>query len=108
MGLLNKEQMTKVLIYTHLLEADLEFAGIPSDSAKTIFAREEKQILEKAGVSEERFRKSYDFYLRNPQYMDIIYAAVVDSLSLREALTTQRETQADEIMVPVQTEPGQP
>ena len=92
-GLLNKEQMTKTLIRIHLLEADLENRHLPQDSATILFNREKKKLLEQAGVTEDRFKMSYDFYLRNPQYLDVIYAAVVDSLSLREALTTKKEVQ---------------
>ena len=89
--LLGKEEMVSALIRIHLLESDLEFKHLPQDSADAIFKREEKKLLQKLKIDEKRFRSSYDFYLKHPEYLDVIYATVVDSLSLREAIVTQKE-----------------
>ncbi len=99
-NLLGKEDMVNALIRIHLLEADLEVRNLPTDSAEVIFGREEKKILEGLKIDENRFRTSYDFYLKHPQYIDVIYATVIDSLALREAIITQREMMGDTTVQP--------
>src|SRR5688572_18043207 len=100
--------MTRLLIRTHLIESDLEFSYLPADSARMIFEQEQAKLFKKEGISEEAFRKSYNFYLRNPKYLDVIYAAVVDSLSLRETITTQRETIGEEEITTPSPSPAAP
>ena len=93
--LLGKEEMVSALIRIHLLESDLELKNLPTDTANAIIQREEKKILDSQKIDEQRFRSSYEFYLKHPQYLDVIYATVIDSLSLREAIVTQREITGD-------------
>ncbi|RYZ27125.1 MAG: DUF4296 domain-containing protein, partial [Sphingobacteriales bacterium] len=89
---MGKEQMVSALIRIHLLETDLELKQLPADSANAIFKKEEKEILDSLKIDEKQFRNSYDFYIRHPEYLDIIYTTVIDSLSLREAIAMQKES----------------
>jgi hypothetical protein len=83
--LLSKEAMVKILIDIHLAEAKVTQRGLPPDSAIKTFQKSENDILRKNGTKPEIFKRSYDYYIHHLQGMDDIYAAVVDSLSFREA-----------------------
>jgi hypothetical protein len=83
--LLSKEVMVKILIDIHLAEAKVTQTGFPPDTAIKAFQKSKNEILKKNGANPEIFKKSYYYYMNNLQGMDDIYAAVVDSLSFREA-----------------------
>ena len=83
--LLTKEAMVKILIDIHIAEAKVTQSGLPPDSAMKAFQKSKDDILKKNHTRPELFKKSFDYYLDNLQGMDDIYAAIVDSLSLREA-----------------------
>jgi hypothetical protein len=41
-------------------------------------------MFAKLGVSDSVFKRSFDYYMDRPREMEQIYAALVDSLSLKE------------------------
>jgi hypothetical protein len=83
--LLTKEAMVRILIDVHIAEAKVTQMGLAPDSAMKVFQKSKEDILKKNHVKPELFKKSFDYYINNLQGMDDIYAAIVDSLSLREA-----------------------
>ena len=85
-GILPKQKMINFLIDVHLTEAKLNSLGIPTDSAKSLFNLYQKELYEKHGIDDSVYQVSHVYYLENPKKMTEIYAAVVDSLSLRERL----------------------
>lgn len=85
-GILTKQQMINFLIDVHLKEAKINTLGVSSDSAKILFSIYQKDLYEKHGFNDSVYQVSHIYYLENPKKMTDIYAAVVDSLSLRERL----------------------
>lgn len=84
-GILSKEQMVSVLTDIHIAEAQVGMKNLPLDSSKKVFTSFEQEILKKYKVDNAVFKKSYQYYLKeNLKEMDVIYSAVVDSLSMRE------------------------
>lgn len=83
---MSEAQMIGVLIDVHLAEAKINQLRISKDSASKVFNIFEKDIFEKHQIKDSVYKMSYTYYLDNPKKMELIYNAVVDSLSLREQL----------------------
>jgi hypothetical protein len=83
-GILDEKQMTKVLLEIYLAEAKVLELHVGRDSAERVFHVFEHRILEKLDIPSNKYKKSYQYYLDNPAKLERVYAAVVDSLSLRE------------------------
>ena len=84
-GILDQNSMINVLIDIHVAEAQANSAGLRSqDSVQVYYKVLEKDVFGKYGIDSTRYYDSYRYYMENIKQMDQIYAAVVDSLSLRE------------------------
>ncbi len=90
-NLLTEEQMTRILIDVHLVEAQIENAGMPLDSGETVYRKMHRDILRKYKVKEADFNTSYQYYLRNLSGLDKIYEKVIDSLTVRETLIKAKQ-----------------
>lgn len=77
-------QMTQALIEVYLAEQKVNRFGIPRDSAEVHFRKLSPGVLEKIGISDTLFKKSFNHYMDRPKELELIYTAVVDSLSLME------------------------
>jgi hypothetical protein len=79
-----RDTMAAILVDIHIAESKVSVKSIRPDSAHIYYNLHKKEIFNKYKVPEERFEKSFEYYMRNLTEMDQIYAVVVDSLSLRE------------------------
>ena len=84
---MTKNQMISLLIDIHILEAQTGQIAIPKDSSRALFKYFEGDILKENGIDDSLYYKSLVFYYDNPQLMEQIYEAVVDSLSLYERMS---------------------
>ena len=84
--LLDREQMVAYLIDLHLTEAAITNIREKPDSAKYLFRIFEEDLQKQHNITDTAFVASYNYYLQNPDELQIIYTAVVDSLSLRQSL----------------------
>ena len=82
-GILTEQQMVKVLTEIYTAEEKAGHIGIICDSVVKIFPQFEARVFEKEGLSDSVFRMSMEYYKANPKKLENIYAALVDSLSLR-------------------------
>jgi hypothetical protein len=82
-NVLSQAQMVNVIIELYIAEERADATGIPYDSIRKIFPRFESRTFDKLGVKDSLFKNSLDYYLANPKKLELIYTAVVDSLSLR-------------------------
>lgn len=83
---MSPEQMISYLIDLHIAEASVQNLRLRRDSAEVVFAAREKYLLKEHQITDSLFIRSYNYYLRHPDKLEEIYAAVVDSLSLRQSL----------------------
>jgi hypothetical protein len=81
---LTQSQMVKSLIEIYLLEQKVNRMGLPRDSAERQFERFKPVIFERLNVADSVFKRSFNYYMDHPKEMELIYTAVVDSLSLME------------------------
>lgn len=82
----------------HTTEARIENRVMYPDTALMTFNRAQKEVLQQHGVSKEKFRETYEFYLQNLQHMDKLYEIIIDTLSTREskAKALQKQVQIEE------------
>ena len=83
-NILTEEQMVKALTEIYLAEQKINRLGVPRDSAEHEFERFKQHVFKKIDVSDSVFKRSFDYYMDRPKEMEIIYTALVDSLSLME------------------------
>lgn len=83
-SILSREQMVKMLTEVYLTEQKLSRMGLPQDSAAGEFERFKRRVFEQKNISDSVFKKSFDYYMDRPKEMELIYTALVDSLSLME------------------------
>ena len=85
-NLLTQIKMVEILTYIHIAEAKISNKQFQGDSSLMMFQKLQNEIFVKNKVKKEDYDKSYQYYLDNITLLDDIYARVVDSLSLREAI----------------------
>lgn len=85
-GLMTEQEMIDFLIDLQIVEAKINTSRLPRDSIKYFFPQIEKELFKKHGIQDSVYFQSYQYYLKNIERMEIIYSAVVDSLSLRERM----------------------
>lgn len=83
-GVLTKEELSALFVEFYLAEARLSNTTIARDSAVKLFLPFEDSFLQKKGVSDSVLRKTYRYYFEHPAKLELIYDAVIDTLSLRE------------------------
>jgi hypothetical protein len=83
-SILSHEEMVKVLTEVYLTEQKINRFGLARDSAEHEFERFHKIVFKKENMSDSVFKKSFDYYMDRPKEMELIYTALVDSLSLME------------------------
>ena len=81
---LTKPVMVSVLTDMHELEAQITDLRLLKDSAAALFREEEQKIFERHHIDDSIYYESYEYYLAHRlKDLESIYAAVVDSLTLR-------------------------
>ena len=83
-GVLTKSEFTTVLIDVYLAEAKLDVLNISKDSAIKLFIPYEDKMLKKYGLADSTLRKTYQYYMAHPTELELVYDALIDTLSLRE------------------------
>jgi hypothetical protein len=85
-NIIKPAEFTSLMIQLHLAEAGVIALNLPPDTANALFKKTKADVLTRKKVREADFEKAFQYYSEHPVEMDKIYAAVVDSLSLRESL----------------------
>ncbi len=84
--IMTDKQMVNYLIQLHIAEAEVQNLRLRKDSSETVFKIYEKHLLEKNSLTDSLFIDSYNYYLQNPAELELIYEAVVDSISVRKSI----------------------
>lgn len=83
---MSEDAMVDYLIELHIAEAKIQNLRLKKDSSELVFKVYEKHLLEKNGLTDSIFIRSYNYYLQNPSQLEIIYESVVDSISVRKSV----------------------
>lgn len=79
-GVLNKNEMTNILVEMHKFEGAIEVQGIYTDQSE-LKNKYYKSILEKYNTSQAQFDSSLVWYTKNPKRFDKIYEDVFAQLT---------------------------
>lgn len=96
-GVLSKHDMIRALSELYVAEEKIARAGLPYDSILKFFPQFEAKALQKAGISDSVFRKSMEHYKSNPEELEYIYTALVDSLNLKAQESALEPKKADDL-----------
>jgi hypothetical protein len=83
-NILSQDEMIKVLSEVYVTEEKISRLGLTIDSASKVFSHLQGKIFTATGVPDSVFHRSVDYYMDHPKEMEQVYAALVDSLQLRE------------------------
>ncbi|WP_198172697.1 DUF4296 domain-containing protein [Hymenobacter ginkgonis] len=85
-NLLPASVVTSILIRIHLLEARVEGSHMNTDSTRALYQSQQVLIFKKYGITpaDSSFQHSYRYYAVHNKDLDEIYAAVIDSLVVRD------------------------
>jgi hypothetical protein len=84
-NLISEEKMVDILIDVHLTESALSLKNFNRDSSMRLYAYYKEDIYQDHKITESQFRESFDYYARHAKKFDAIYAAVIDSIAVKEA-----------------------
>jgi trehalose-6-phosphatase len=85
-NVLSKDKMKNVLIDIHMLEGVINVSGLSADTANAKYKVMQAELFAKHGVKQVQFDSSMAYYARHLADMNEIYAGVIDSISVKEAL----------------------
>lgn len=83
-GVMTREEMVRWMIPIYLAEAKTQLLNLNKDSAYRIFLPLQDSLKRSRGISDSVMVKSYQYYLDHSAELELVYDAVIDSLSLRE------------------------
>ncbi len=83
-GILGRDEMVKAITEVLVAEEKVNRMLLNGDSSKLVFAIMRKKVFERTGVDDSAFYRSMDYYIDRPKELEQIYAALVDSLNLKE------------------------
>jgi hypothetical protein len=92
--ILSKQQMVKIMQELYIAEEKVNHLALSRDSSKLIANQLHSRVFENAALTDSIFKKSFDYYMERPQEMEMIYAALVDTLHLKEQRVPFRPDQA--------------
>lgn len=87
--LYNVEEMAYIMKNIYVLEFKINEMHLPPDSSKKVFNQYQKEFFENQRIDTARYRQSYNFYTRNPQLLEQVYAIIADSLSLQNRIESR-------------------
>lgn len=83
-GVLSHQQMVKVLSEIYITEEKVNRLALKHDSTVKVFDRLKGKMFDKLSTTDSTFKRSMNYYWNNPDELELIYTALVDSLNLRE------------------------
>lgn len=89
-GVLNPDQMTKLLVQIHYYETRTINSGMQLDSGLVMFHYLNQRILKSMKIDTGTVNRSIRFYSNSPKHTAKIYERVVDSLTARNATSNDR------------------
>ena len=82
--LLPKKTMAGIMADMAVAEAKVKNLRLSVDSSRQIYRIYENNIFKERGISSERYKDSYQYYLLNYKEMASIHEAVIDTLTRRQ------------------------
>jgi hypothetical protein len=94
-GILKQNQMMPVMLDIYLAESQLTELRLDRDTTASIFDTYEGVIFERHNVDHEQYKKSLTYYYDHTKQLEIIYEAMLDTLTIRDAKLKAKQAKAD-------------
>lgn len=86
-----EEKMILVLTDIHLLEgAFMSTQFMNQDSVKKVTISGYNTIFKKYSITEKEYKKSWDFYMKNPDIADPMYEQVIENINILQNEALQK------------------
>ncbi|WP_200976111.1 DUF4296 domain-containing protein [Echinicola sp. 20G] len=82
--LLSEDEMVGIMVDIHMAEGLASSLPVSYDSSKKLYPMFENRVFEKHQVADTTYTKSLEYYLRDAEKMEELYARVIDSLNVKE------------------------
>lgn len=83
-NVLTHQEMVRVLIDVHILEAKIKKLYLPKDSSQKVYDHYEGMLFDELGITPEQYNESTEYYVDHLDLMKGVYDEVVDSLLARQ------------------------
>ena len=81
---LTQPQLSALLVEIYLAEARMDQVQVSKDSSIRFYLPFEEKLLKSKGVTDTILKETYTYYLSHPKELELVYDAVIDTLTLRE------------------------
>ena len=92
-GLLAPAVLVPVLADLHVAEARAQHGARAADTIQALYQQQEQAVFQQRKVSVPQFQRSYAYYAARPAELEAIYAALTDTLAMRQVRLRGREEQ---------------
>lgn len=82
--LLTPATLVPLLADLHVAEARAQHSARAADTVQALYHQQEAAIFRRRGLSAGRFQRSYAYYAGRPTALEAIYAALTDTLAMRQ------------------------
>ncbi len=96
--IMKPNEMVPVLLDIYLAESQLTELRINRDTTASIFRTYEELIYDSLNVDHEKYKKSLTYYYDHADQLEIIYEAILDTLTKRESRLKNIRAKADSIV----------
>lgn len=86
---LSQAQLSALLVDVYTAEARVDAIPGLKDSTIRYFLPREQKLLQQRGISDSVLRKTYAYYLEHPKELELVYDAVIDTLTVHEQRALQ-------------------
>lgn len=93
---LTKGELTNILADIHLVEVSIQDRSYGGDTASYVYHAAMRSIYERHGTDSATFHTQFKEWMQDVKALDDLYAAVVDTLSYREALSRSQTEHSKE------------
>lgn len=85
-NLISQAVMAEVLADIHIAEASIQMENSEDDSIRQTYVNYYYAVFEKHNISKEAFVASMDYYIKNPETLQLIYDNVSEILSTKRGV----------------------
>ena len=89
--LLAPAALVPVLADLHVAEARAQHSARAADTVQALYQQQEKAVFWRRNLSARQFQQSYAYYAARPAELEAIYAALTDTLAMRQVRLRGRE-----------------
>ncbi|HNP19917.1 MAG TPA: DUF4296 domain-containing protein [Fulvivirga sp.] len=96
--IMKPNEMVPVLLDIYLAESQITELRLNRDTTASIFQTYEGLIYDSLNVDREKYKKSLTYYYDHTDQLEIIYEAILDTLTKRDSRLRSMQSKADSLV----------